>query len=66
MCPMLHVWLNGWTNKPNQTKITFIWPAATGIIALKWPAAACVAATKISAVSYELWFSWCITTSTCK
>jgi len=19
MCPMLHVWLNGWTNKPNQT-----------------------------------------------
>jgi len=20
MCSMLHVWLSGWTNKPNQTK----------------------------------------------
>jgi len=20
MCPMLHMWLNGWTNRPNQTK----------------------------------------------
>jgi len=39
--------------KPNQTKITFKWPAATCIIALKWPAAACVAASKILAVSYE-------------
>ena len=19
-CPVLHIWLNGWTNKPNQTK----------------------------------------------
>ena len=21
MCPVLHMWLNGWTNKPNQTNI---------------------------------------------
>ena len=21
-CPVLHVWLNGWTNKPNQTQVT--------------------------------------------
>jgi hypothetical protein len=24
MCPMLHMWLNGWTNKPNQTQILII------------------------------------------
>jgi hypothetical protein len=23
-CPVLHVWLNGWTNKPNQTKTPMI------------------------------------------